>query len=115
MSQFPQLGFGLPVSGAWATPQSMLHVARRAEDLGYATLWSFQRVLRPADGSLGPDFELKNNPASRSASDPSYDAVHDPLIPLAFVAGQTSRIGLGTATICAPFIAPAVQIGRAHV
>ena len=90
--ELPLLGFGLPVSGSWATPEVMRRVASRAEDLGYASLWTFQRVLYPPDGTLGP----------------SYRAVHDPVLPLAHVAGHTDRIGLGTATICAPFTAPAL-------
>ena len=32
----------------------------------------------------------------------------DPVVPLAYVAGHTDRIRLGTATICAPFTAPAL-------
>ncbi len=88
----PLLGFGLPVSGNWATPDTMRRIARRAEELEYASLWTFQRVLYPADGEL----------------DPSYRAVHDPVVPLAHVAGHTDRIGLGTATVCAPFTAPAL-------
>lgn len=88
----PVLGFGLPVSGAWATPSTMRHVARRAEELGYASLWTFQRVLRPVDGRLGP----------------AHRSVLDPVVALAHVAGHTERIGLGTATICAPFTAPAL-------
>jgi probable F420-dependent oxidoreductase len=88
----PLLGFGLPVSGSWATPDTMRRTARRAEELGYASLWTFQRVLYPADGEL----------------DPSYRAVHDPVVPLAHVAGHTDRISLGTATVCAPFTAPAL-------
>ena len=90
--ELPLLGFGLPVSGSWATPEVMRRVASRAEDLGYASLWTFQRVLYPPDGTLGA----------------SYRAVHDPVLPLAHVAGHTDRIGLGTATICAPFTAPAL-------
>ncbi|KQX69790.1 TIGR03619 family F420-dependent LLM class oxidoreductase [Angustibacter sp. Root456] len=104
----PLIGFGLPVSGSWATPSNMLHVARRAEQLGYASLWTFQRVLRPADSSRDLQHEARHNPATRPADAPAYRAVHDPLLPLAYVAGHTERIGLGVATICAPFIAPAV-------
>jgi probable F420-dependent oxidoreductase len=100
----PLLGFGLPVSGSWATPHTMLHVARRAEALGYASLWTFQRVLHPAAG--GPD--QPRDPSTRPADDPSYRAVHDAVLPLAYVAGHTERIGLGTATVCAPFTAPAL-------
>ncbi|GAC1611450.1 MAG: TIGR03619 family F420-dependent LLM class oxidoreductase [Mycobacteriales bacterium] len=104
--ELPLLGFGLPVSGGWATPASMLHVARRAEDLGYASLWTFQRLLQPADGELDPAYDRAHNPSSRPVQDPSYRAVLDPVVPLAFIAGHTERIGLGTATICAPFTAP---------
>lgn len=86
------LGFGVPVSGAWATPEAVVHVARRAEGFGYASLWAYQRTLWPADGRLGP----------------SHRSVLDPVVALALVAGHTERIGLGTATVCAPFTAPAL-------
>lgn len=104
----PALGFGLPVSGRWATPGTMLRIARRAENLGYASLWTFQRVLYPSAGGLDPALDPDRNPAERPADDPSYRAVHDAVLPLAFVAGHTERIGLGTATVCAPFTPPAL-------
>ena len=88
----PLIGFGLPVSGSWATPTTMRRIATRAEALGYASLWSFQRVLYPADGELGA----------------MYRSVHDPVVPLAHVAAVTSRIRLGTAIVNAPFQAPAL-------
>ncbi len=88
----PLLGFGVPVSGRWATPATICRTARRAEELGYASLWTFQRVLYPVSGGLGPP----------------HESVLDPVVPLAFVAGHTDRIRLGTATICAPFTAPAL-------
>ena len=47
------LGFGLPVSGTWATPANWVRVAARAEELGYASLWTFQRLLSPLDGGAG--------------------------------------------------------------
>ena len=80
------------MSGRWATPDTIRRTARRAEALGYASLWTFQRVLYPADGALGP----------------SHRSVLDPVVPLAHVAGHTERIRLGTATVCAPFTAPAL-------
>ena len=103
----PLLGFGLPTSGSWATPTNMISIARRAEDLGYASLWTFQRVLTPAPGPT--DLAgVGHDPGARPADDPSYRAVHDAVLPLAFVAGHTRRIALGTATLCAPFVAPAL-------
>jgi probable F420-dependent oxidoreductase len=88
----PLLGFGLPVSGRWATPDTLRRIARRAEELEYASLWTFQRVLSPVGEDLGP----------------AHESVLDPVVPLALVAGVTDRIRLGTATICAPFTAPAL-------
>lgn len=70
----------------------MSAIARGAEDRDYASLWTFQRILTPLDGSLGP----------------AHDSVHDSIVALSFVAGMTSRIRLGTATLCAPYVAPAV-------
>ncbi|HEU0102325.1 MAG TPA: TIGR03619 family F420-dependent LLM class oxidoreductase [Mycobacteriales bacterium] len=103
----PLLGFGLPVSGSWASPGTMLRVARRAEELGYASLWTFQRVLSPAGGGPARSYDAVD-PSARPAADPSYRAVHDPLLPLAYVAGHTRHIRLGTATVCAPFTPPAL-------
>jgi alkanesulfonate monooxygenase SsuD/methylene tetrahydromethanopterin reductase-like flavin-dependent oxidoreductase (luciferase family) len=88
----PRLGFGLPVSGRWATPETIRRTARRAEALGYASLWTFQRVLNPAAAGLGP----------------AHRSVLDPIVALAYVAGHTDRTRLGTATVCAPFTAPAL-------
>ncbi|HWH31004.1 MAG TPA: TIGR03619 family F420-dependent LLM class oxidoreductase [Mycobacteriales bacterium] len=91
-SGLPLIGFGLPVSGSWATPTTMRRVATRAEALGYASLWSFQRVLYPTSFDLGA----------------MYRSVLDPVVPLAHVAAVTSRIRLGTAVVNAPFQAPAL-------
>ena len=90
-----QLGFAVPISGSWATPANCLHVARRAEELGYASLWTFQRVLSPLDG----DTPLLA---------PQYRSVHDPLATLAFLAGRTASIRLGVAVVNMPYYAPAV-------
>ena len=97
----PLLGFGLPVSGSWATPDddaSHSPVAPRSS--GYASLWTFQRVLYPVP--TGPALR----PVAPRAVRPDLRAVHPSAA--AYVAGHTDRIGLGTATICAPFTAPAL-------
>jgi probable F420-dependent oxidoreductase len=86
------LGFGLPVSGSWATPGTVAAVARRAEELGYGSLWVFQRVVIPVDDDYGPQ----------------YRAVLDPVVALGFAAAVTSRVRLGTAVVNALFLPPAV-------
>lgn len=86
-----KLGLGLPVSGAWATPEMIATIATDAEKAGYASLWSFQRLLIPAGAKM----------------DAVYQSVLDPMAPLAFAAALTRTIRLGVAVINIPFVSPA--------
>lgn len=87
-----RVGLGLPVSGTWADPATMRHVATRADELGFDSLWAFQRLLHPVDDDWGA----------------AYHAVHDPIASLSYVAGLTSRVRLGIAVVMAPYYAPIV-------
>lgn len=85
-----RIGLGAPVSGAWATPETLAGFAGRAEELGYDSLWTFQRLL------VGVDDQLAT----------VYQSVLDPLVALAFTAARTSRIRLGVALVNMPFVPP---------
>jgi probable F420-dependent oxidoreductase len=87
-----RIGFGLPVSGSWATPANLATIARQAEELAFDSLWTFQRLLHPAEGDWGA----------------TYRAVQDPLTTLAYVAAITERVRLGVAVVNAPFYSPIV-------
>jgi probable F420-dependent oxidoreductase len=69
---------------------NLIRVALRAEELGYHSLWTFQRLLSPPDGSWGE----------------TYRAVLDPIATTAFIAAHTTRIRLGIAVLNLPFFAP---------
>jgi probable F420-dependent oxidoreductase len=92
-----RIGFGAPVAGAWATPGYLTALAGRAEDAGYASLWSFQRLLVPEGSGM----------------EPVYRSVLDPMVALGYVAATTSRIRLGVAVINLPFVSPAVLAKQA--
>jgi len=85
-----EIGFALPVSGSWATPDAVVHVARRAEELGYHSLWTFQRLLSDVDSTWGE----------------MYRSVHDPLVTLGYAAALTERVRLGVAVVNLPFVTP---------
>ena len=85
-----RIGFGAPVSGIWATPDNLAGFAASAEAAGYASLWTFQRLLVPEG----------------SAMDPVYHSVLDPMVALGFLAGATQRIRLGVAVTNMPYLAP---------
>jgi probable F420-dependent oxidoreductase len=92
-----QIGFGAPVAGAWATPEYLTALARRAEDAGYASLWSFQRLLVPEGSGM----------------EPVYLSVLDPMVALGYVAASTARIRLGVALVNLPFVSPTVLAKQA--
>ena len=91
------IGFAVPLSGSWATPANQVELARRAEELGYASLWTFQRLLFPADPGASETPERWS---------PVYRSVLDPLVTLAYLAGHTSRIRLGVAVLNMPWFSP---------
>jgi probable F420-dependent oxidoreductase len=85
-----EIGFGAPVAGAWATPKDLASFSAQAEEAGYVSLWTFQRLLVPEGSNM----------------DPVYQRVLDPMVALGFAAAATSRIRLGVALINMPFISP---------
>ena len=92
-----RIGFGAPIAGAWATPLYLGSFAGRAEALGYASLWSFQRLLVPEGSGM----------------EPVYRSVLDPMVALGFLAARTSRIRLGVAVVNLPFVSPTVLAKQA--
>jgi probable F420-dependent oxidoreductase len=85
-----QMGFGLPVSGSWATPAAIAEIARAAERLGYSSLWTFQRLLFPAGDPIPMP----------------YRSVHDPLVLTAYAAAVTDTARLGVAIVNMPYYSP---------
>ncbi len=97
-----KLGFSLPIAGAWATPENQVLVAREAEKLGYHSLWTLQRLLY----ALEPQNEYPAMPGPRW---PEFmQSVVDPIVTLAYVASQTTRIRLGISVLVMPNYAPVV-------
>jgi probable F420-dependent oxidoreductase len=85
-----QMGFGLPISGSWATPPTIAEVAKTAEKLGYSSLWTFQRLLFPAGDPIPMP----------------YRSVHDPLVLTAYAAAVTETARLGVAIVNLPYYSP---------
>ncbi len=83
-----ELGVILPNFGSGATPAGVLQVAEAAERLGYDSVWTTEHLL------VGPE-----------AVDP-YGFVLDSLTTLAWLAGLTQRVGLGTSIVILPMHHP---------
>jgi probable F420-dependent oxidoreductase len=94
-----QLGIGLPTSAPFTPPQDITRVAVEAERMGYASVWTFERLLYPVEGGTnvaGGTFPLP----------PVYTVTYDPLETLAYIAAKTTTITLGVSVLDAPFHAP---------
>jgi probable F420-dependent oxidoreductase len=89
-----QYGVCLPTFpfGASPTPERIVEVAAAAEELGYDSVWASDHLLPPADR-------------------PRYGTLYECLTTLAFVAGRTRRVRLGTSVLVLP-LRHAVEVAR---
>jgi len=80
------VGVWLPNCRHLATPEIIRHTAVRAEQLGYDSVWVSDHVVVP-----------------NANVDRIGEAIYDPLVTLAVVAGATSRVRLGTTVLIVPY------------
>lgn len=95
-----KLGVALPLAGDWATPENQVLVAQRAEALGYHSLWVFQRLFY----AVAPQNDYPPMPGQPWPA--GFRRVSDPIITLAYVAGATRRIRLGTSVLITAYYTP---------
>jgi len=81
-------GVILPNYGRDSSPDGIRRTAELAEELGFDSVWATEHII------VGPD-----------GVDP-YGRVYAPLVTLGWVAGFTSRVGLGTSIVLAPLHHP---------
>lgn len=97
-----KIGIALPQMGATANAANIRLVAQEAEKLGLSSVWVLERLLRPTK-PLQPYSGYMDPWPSAFAN------VYDPVDTLAFVAGITSTIKLGTSVIDALYHSPVVM------
>jgi probable F420-dependent oxidoreductase len=99
------LGITLPTSGPHASPAAIVRMACEAERLGYAAVWTHERLLY-ALGDIaqpgGPPRPLPDH----------YRTTYEPIETLAYVAARTTTIRLGISVLAALFHVPVVLARR---
>ena len=91
------IGCHLPVYGPAATREALTLFARRAEALGYDSLWVSDHVVIP--------YTIRSRYPYNATGDFPLSPVTDflePLTVMALVAGVTSKIRLGTSVLVLP-------------
>ena len=101
-----KLGVSVPNIGPVATPEAIKTVAKKAEAMGYNSLWTVERLLWPIDPKtpypVTPDGSLPEQ----------YKYSLDPLDVLTFAAAVTTKIRLGPSVLDIPYYNPVTLARR---
>ncbi|WP_433222683.1 TIGR03619 family F420-dependent LLM class oxidoreductase [Dactylosporangium sp. CS-047395] len=98
-----RVGIGLPQLKEFDPRTAVVRAARAAEEIGYDSVWVFERFLLPEDQSGAHG--LYNMPDVPWPV--RYGGVLDPVIALTVAAAVTERVELGTCVLVAPLHVPA--------
>jgi len=101
-----RLGLSLPQTRQYHIAKDVPDVARAAEEIGYESLWVFERALFPEPVTQGL-YNIPNMPWPDS-----YRGVAEPLVTLTLAVPATRRARLGTSVLVAPLHGP-FQLARA--
>ncbi|WP_405814959.1 LLM class F420-dependent oxidoreductase [Streptomyces sp. NBC_01390] len=100
-----RLGLGLPQSHQYDIGRDVPDVARTAEQIGYESLWVFERALFPEPATQGL-YGMEGVPWPDA-----YRGLAEPLVTLTLAAAATERARLGTSVLVAPLHGP-FQLAR---
>ena len=101
-----RIGFGLPNIGPLGSAESIAKVAQKAEELGYDTLWTIERLLYPEK----PQTPYPGTPDGSLPE--AYKRCLDPLETLTFAAAHTKKIALGSSILDIPYYHPVMLARR---
>jgi probable F420-dependent oxidoreductase len=96
-------GFSLPGRGPLATPDVLVKLARKADDLRYSSIFVTDHVVIPTTQTTPYPYA----PTGKFAGDWTNGYL-EPLTLMSFLAGETSRVKLGTSVLVIPYRNPVV-------
>ena len=100
-----RFGFALPQVGSSVGPEGLVMVAKRAEDLGFDSLWVLDRILWPVNPRAP-------YPIGDGSLPVQYKSVLDPVETLKFAAAHTRRIAIATGVLNLPWYNPVLLARR---
>lgn len=96
-------GFALPGRGSLATPDILVKLAQRADELRYSSIFVTDHVVIPVTQSAPYPY----SPTGKFAGD-WRNGYLEPLTLMSYLAGETSRVRLGTSVLVIPYRNPVV-------
>src|SRR3990172_4907074 len=101
-----KLGINIPNLGPAAGPEGIAKVAQKAEELGYDSIWSTERLLFPVNPRTGYG-GMEGVPLPEG-----FKYQLDPLDVLSYAAAVTKRVKLGTSVLDFPYYNPVMLARR---
>jgi probable F420-dependent oxidoreductase len=96
-------GFSFPGRGPFATAEILAKLAHKADDLRYSSIFVTDHVVIPATQSAPYPY----SPTGKFAGDWTNGYL-EPLALMSYLAGETSRVKLGTSVLVIPYRNPVV-------
>lgn len=91
----------IPINIGHVTVDDMIAVARKAEDIGIESVWTFEHVIVPIDYAS----KYPYSPNGKMGLPPEANFL-DPLLALTSIASHTTRLRLGTGVNILPQVSP---------
>src|SRR2546426_8473527 len=101
-----RFGIALPNYGPLAMPDTLVTLARHAEDLGVDSIWVSDHLVAPT--GVRSIYPYDRRPDARPGDMGVIERFYEPLTTLAFLAGATSRVRLGVSAYVMPYRPPVI-------
>ena len=99
-----RFGVALPNYGPLATPETLGRLARQADDLGVDSLWVSDHLVAPV--GVASVYPYDRRPDAKPGDMGVIERFYEPLVTLAFLAGQTRHVRLGVSAYVLPYRNP---------
>jgi alkanesulfonate monooxygenase SsuD/methylene tetrahydromethanopterin reductase-like flavin-dependent oxidoreductase (luciferase family) len=99
-------GIALPNYGPLATPETLVRLAKLAEDLGVDSVWVSDHLVAPV--GVESIYPYDRRPDRKPGDMGVIEEFYEPLTTLAWLAGATSRVRLGVSAYVMPYRNPVV-------
>jgi len=101
-----RVGVTLPNYGPLANAETLRHLAQRAEQLGFDSIWVADHLVVPLETASLYPFDARATPTPARLD--GLVEFYEPLITLAYLAAATTRLWLGVSVYVVPYRNPVV-------
>ena len=101
MAALGSFGLDVGIYGALAEPQTILHLARHAEEAGFESIWLADHVAFPVSISSKYPYSATGDFPTRPS-----ESLMEPVATMAVLVGATKRVRIGTAALIMPYRNP---------